>query len=95
MAEQLLDVKGLRCPMPILRARRKLQEMAAGAVLVIESTDPQAAKDFPGFCEATGHRLLALETHPAHWVFRIAVRAAPPTEPPASEPFPTETLPRP
>lgn len=80
MTEQLLDVKGLRCPMPILRARRKLSEMAAGAVLVIEATDPQAAKDFPGFCAATGHRLLALDARGDHWVFRIAVRDAAPID---------------
>jgi tRNA 2-thiouridine synthesizing protein A len=64
--------------MPILRARRKLQEMAPGAVLIVESTDPQAAKDFPGFCQATGHRLLAAEPRGDHWVFRIAAREASP-----------------
>jgi tRNA 2-thiouridine synthesizing protein A len=78
MPEHRLDVKGLRCPMPVLRARRKLSEMAPGEALRIEATDPQAAKDFPLFCAATGHRLLESTAFADHWVFRIERRAEEP-----------------
>jgi tRNA 2-thiouridine synthesizing protein A len=78
MAETFLDVKGLRCPMPVLRARRRLQDMAPGEILVIEATDPQAEKDFPGFCEATGHRLLETRRLADHVVFKIACRSKEP-----------------
>lgn len=78
MSGHHLDVKGLRCPMPVLRARRRLSEIGPGEILVIEASDPQAVKDFPRFCEATGHRLLETVQSGDHWVFRIARRDAEP-----------------
>ena len=54
-----LDTSGLKCPLPVLRARKALQSLAAGDVLEVIANDPAAAKDFPAFCEATGHRLIA------------------------------------
>lgn len=54
----ILDVKGLKCPLPVLRAKRALAALAPGAVLEVEATDPAALKDFPAFCEMTGHALL-------------------------------------
>jgi len=54
----VLDVKGLKCPLPVLRAKRALAALAPGAVLDVEATDPAALKDFPAFCEMTGHVLL-------------------------------------
>lgn len=58
MAESFLDTKGLRCPLPVLRARRAIKELAAGDLLRIEATDPGAVKDFAAFCETTGHQLV-------------------------------------
>ncbi|MDR3517197.1 MAG: sulfurtransferase TusA family protein [Azospirillaceae bacterium] len=59
MAEsRRLDAKGLRCPLPVLRARRMMKQMAVGDVLVVEATDPGAITDFPAFCAATGHCLV-------------------------------------
>lgn len=74
MAKEFLDVKGLRCPMPVLRARRCLQSMEPGEILTVEATDPQAVKDFPRFCDATGHQLLETVAAADHWVFKIACR---------------------
>jgi tRNA 2-thiouridine synthesizing protein A len=59
MADQTLDVKGLNCPLPILRARKALKDMAPGATLEVLATDPGAVKDFEAFCRTTGNRLVA------------------------------------
>lgn len=52
-----LDVVGLKCPLPVLKARRALEGLAPGAVLEVLASDPAAAEDFAAFCRATGHRL--------------------------------------
>lgn len=54
-----LDVKGLSCPLPILRTKKALSEMASGQVLRVLATDPSAAKDFQAFAKQTGNQLLA------------------------------------
>lgn len=54
-----LDAKGLNCPLPILRTKKKLSELTSGQVLKIEATDPSAVKDFQMFAKQTGHQLLA------------------------------------
>ena len=57
MANALLDAKGLNCPLPILRARKALQDVQVGELLEIHATDPGAVKDFAAFCRATGNEL--------------------------------------
>ena len=54
-----LDVKGLNCPLPILRTKKALSEMATGQVLRVLATDPSAAKDFQAFAKQTGNQLLS------------------------------------
>lgn len=54
-----LDVKGLNCPLPILRTKKALSEMASGQVLRVLATDPSAAKDFQAFAKQTGNQLLS------------------------------------
>jgi len=58
MTEQLLDVRGLVCPLPVLRARKALKALPAGGTLRMLATDPQAVRDVRLFCEQTGHVLL-------------------------------------
>lgn len=57
-ATELLDAKGLNCPLPILHARKKLNAMSSGDVLEIHATDPGAVADFQAFCRQTGNELL-------------------------------------
>lgn len=57
-AAATLDTVGLRCPLPILKARKALQGLAPGAVLEVLASDPGAADDFVAFCRTTGHRLV-------------------------------------
>lgn len=54
-----LDVKGLNCPLPILRTKKTLAEMASGQVLHVLATDPGAVKDFQAFAKQTGNELLS------------------------------------
>jgi len=59
MADQLLDVKGLNCPLPILRAKKALKDLAMGGTLEVLATDPGAVKDFEAFCRTTGNELVS------------------------------------
>jgi len=58
MADQLLDVKGLNCPLPILRAKKALKDVPIGGTLLVLATDPGAVKDFEAFCRTTGNELV-------------------------------------
>lgn len=53
-----LDVKGLNCPLPILRTKKALAEMETGQVLRVQATDPGSLKDFPAFAKQTGNELV-------------------------------------
>jgi tRNA 2-thiouridine synthesizing protein A len=52
--ETVLDARGLKCPLPVLKARRVLKDMAPGGLLRVLATDPGADKDFAHFCNTTG-----------------------------------------
>jgi tRNA 2-thiouridine synthesizing protein A len=58
MADQMLDVKGLNCPLPILRAKKALKDIPTGGTLEVLATDPGAVKDFEAFCRTTGNELV-------------------------------------
>lgn len=71
MSESLLDVKGLKCPLPVLRARKALKPLAPGDLLEVLATDPSAVQDFANFCETTGHELVASEESEGVYSFKI------------------------
>ena len=75
MGETLLDVKGLNCPLPVLRANRALRGMAAGEKLRVLATDRAAVADFRAFCRETGHDLLAFAEEAGVFSFTIRRRA--------------------
>ena len=54
----ILDVKGLNCPMPLLKAKKALNELSPGSLLRVCATDPGSVKDFRVFSEQSGHKLL-------------------------------------
>ena len=53
-----LDASGLNCPLPILRAKKALNDMQPGQVLLIIATDPGSVKDFDAFAKQTGNELM-------------------------------------
>ena len=56
--DQMLDCEGLLCPLPVLRARKRLAAMAPGQVLCVRATDGMAAVDLPHFCGQAGQDYL-------------------------------------
>lgn len=58
---EIYDLKGLNCPLPVLRTKKRLGSMSKGACLWIETTDPLAVIDIPAFCTEAGHRLVTSE----------------------------------
>ena len=68
----LLDAQGLKCPLPVLRARKKARELAPGEELTVLATDPAAPADFRAFCEQTGHVFLSVSE--AAGVHTIVIR---------------------
>ncbi len=67
-----LDATGLLCPLPVLKARKRLNSLSAGDVLSLRTDDPAAVIDVPHFCAEAGHRLdSALEDGPVTiWTIR-------------------------
>lgn len=55
------DLRGLKCPLPVLRTRKRLAAMASGTELTVETTDPLAVIDIPHMCNEDGHTLLTSE----------------------------------
>jgi tRNA 2-thiouridine synthesizing protein A len=68
----ILDAKGLKCPLPVLKARKAMRDLPEGGVLRVIATDPGAARDFEHFCSVTGHQLLA--RHEAEGVLTFDIR---------------------
>ena len=57
-ANKEIDTRGLNCPLPILKAKKALADMASGEVLKVVSTDPGSMRDFQAFARQTGNELL-------------------------------------
>ncbi len=57
--DQEIDATGLLCPLPVLKARKRLLGMAPGNVLRLVATDPAAVVDVPHFCAEAGHELIS------------------------------------
>lgn len=56
--DQILDARGMSCPLPLLKAKQALNTMASGEVLHVLATDAGSQRDFQRFCELSGHVLL-------------------------------------
>jgi len=55
MAETILDARGLRCPLPVLKLEKAIEGRTAGDILVVLATDPMARIDIPLYCTQRGH----------------------------------------
>ncbi len=71
VADQLLDAKGLNCPLPILKAKKALTALPPDGILEIHATDPGAVKDFEAFCRSTGNTLLESRVDGKTYIFLI------------------------
>ena len=68
---EVLDARGLHCPLPILRAKKALKALESSHILKVMATDPSTIKDFEAFCRQTGHELLSSEEVADEFLFLI------------------------
>lgn len=66
-----IDARGLRCPLPVLRLRKRLAALAPGARLRLWADDPMARIDVPHFCAGAGHRLIETVEDGAATIFVV------------------------
>lgn len=77
MSETVLDVQGLSCPLPVLKANKALRGLPGGARLVVLATDPASVKDFRAFAQETGHALVAFSEEKGIYRFTLRKREDP------------------
>jgi tRNA 2-thiouridine synthesizing protein A len=66
-----LDALGLLCPLPVLKARKRLQALSTGQVLRVLADDPAALIDMPHFCSEAGHELMSMTDADAHQIYLL------------------------
>jgi tRNA 2-thiouridine synthesizing protein A len=76
MAETVLDVKGMTCPLPVLRANKVLRGLEPGDRLRVLATDRAAVADMQAYCRESGHALLAFGEEAGVFSFVIRKKAA-------------------
>ena len=69
-----IDTRGLTCPLPILRAKKALNDMSSGQMLKVLATDPGSARDFVNFARQTGHQLVFQDVQGAELVHYLKRR---------------------
>ena len=75
-ADDTIDTLGLLCPLPVLKARKRLSALAPGQVLALVADDPAAQIDVPHFCNEQGHALEQVTANGSSWTFLIRKAAA-------------------
>ena len=66
-----LDARGLSCPLPILKTKKALNDLASGQVLKVVATDPGSIKDMQAFANQTGNPLVSQSEHGKEFVFYL------------------------
>ena len=74
MADQFLDLKGLNCPLPVMKTKKALKDIPVGKTLEVVATDPGAVEDFKAFCQTTGNELV--ESTQNGDTFRFVIKRA-------------------
>jgi tRNA 2-thiouridine synthesizing protein A len=74
MTDKIIDLRGLKCPLPALRARKALAALKSGDLLIAECTDPLSAVDIPNLVNQTGDKLEWTSREGDVLVFRIRKR---------------------
>ncbi|MDO4434127.1 MAG: sulfurtransferase TusA family protein [Alysiella sp.] len=72
MTTEILDLTGLKCPLPILRTKKALASLPSGSIITVLATDSGAPNDFLAFCRHTGHELL--ESSETNGVFTLVLK---------------------
>ena len=77
MSDIILDVQGLTCPLPVLKANKALRALPPGARLTVVATDPASVKDFHAYVQETGHALVAFSEDKGIFRFTLKKREEP------------------
>ncbi len=67
----VLDLKGLVCPIPVVKIAGAIKKVDVGGIIEAEATDPGVMADIPAWCRSTGHELLGIEREGRTFVFRV------------------------
>ena len=70
-ADNVIDCKGLSCPMPVIKTKKALNEMESGQVLKVEATDKGALNDMPAFAKRTGNEIVESSEENGVFIFYI------------------------
>jgi tRNA 2-thiouridine synthesizing protein A len=73
MDMQILDTRGLKCPLPVIRARKAIRSITNGSLLKIECTDPLAEIDIPHMVSSDGHELVDKGKDDAHLWYIVKI----------------------
>lgn len=71
MNETVLDVKGLKCPLPVLKVQKAMKSLAAGDTLEVYATDPLSVIDVPAYCNESGNQLVLQSNNDGVHFFKI------------------------
>ena len=66
-----LDLKGLLCPLPVVKISKAIKEVDVGELVEATATDPGVMADIPAWCKSTGHDLVGLDKVDGHFVFQV------------------------
>jgi TusA-related sulfurtransferase len=66
--DEILDVTGLSCPLPLLKAKQALNRLAPGAILKVDCTDAGSVRDFQVFAKQSGHSLIEQQEQSGHYI---------------------------
>ena len=70
-SDEILDCKGLSCPMPIMKLAKTMKKMQSGKVLKMLGTDPGSKEDVPKWCKKTGNDLLEITEETGVYIYFI------------------------
>ncbi|MEO0370792.1 MAG: sulfurtransferase TusA family protein [Pseudomonadota bacterium] len=73
--KETIDARGLLCPLPVLKLRKRMKSVALDDVVELWADDPAAAIDVPHFCTESGHELVAQQDAEDHTVYCVRKRA--------------------
>jgi tRNA 2-thiouridine synthesizing protein A len=66
-----IDVVGLRCPLPVLKLKKRIEPLQPGSIVRLVTSDPTTLKDVPSYCQMAGHLLLSLQSTQPPYEFSI------------------------
>jgi tRNA 2-thiouridine synthesizing protein A len=75
VTRQHLDLRGLKCPLPVLRTKKALRAMAPGDEIEVLATDPGSVRDFRAFCDTTGDDLVSSAEHAGVYSYVVRKKA--------------------